>query len=188
MQSNQCVLKPNIIAYHVNDSERCEKFVSDSRYLIISEDKYWLGKGMYFWDNSNNANYWMHKKESECKDNTVFKHVGCNLLIEYLLDLTDKETLNIIEEFWKEYCNKTKDTCSYKEYRIGIKLDILFNKFPLLNIYKVVKGIGFYHKQKENEFFDNPQNKEYSHLSARFKTIYLLKDAECAVNRRFMEE
>lgn len=188
MQLNQSVLKPNIIAYHVNDLRRCEKFISDLKYLIVSKDKYWLGSGMYFWDNVNNANYWMHKKKSQCKDNTVFKRVECNLLIEYTLDLTDRETVNIIENLWEEYCGKTENRCNHKENKIGVKLDVLFNRFPILNTYKVIKGIGFYHKQKENSFFDSPKNNEYSHLSARFKTIYLLKDAECAVNRRFMEE
>ena len=52
---------PNIIGYHANDKEKCQKFVENS-ICIFSEDTYWLGYGMYFWDTMSNAVYWKTEK------------------------------------------------------------------------------------------------------------------------------
>ena len=55
-----------IKGYHCNDLERTKKFVENKELIMTQEDGYWLGKGMYFWDNLSNAHYW--KKEKERKD------------------------------------------------------------------------------------------------------------------------
>ena len=44
-------MESKAILYHSNKKYKCKKFISQSDYLIVSEndkDDIWLGKGMYF--------------------------------------------------------------------------------------------------------------------------------------------
>lgn len=179
-------IRTNIKGYHSNDKERCLKFLNDKNYLITSIDTYWLGFGMYFWDNSNNAEYWFGEKsrKNPKKDYAIVK---ANIFTdeEKLLDLADPETEKMLKFLWNEYCKKKKD--EKREQPLGIKIDKLFKFFDILkdNI-KVVKGIGEYDPMnKKEEIFIN-KNIEYHgpKIRGNLKTIYCIREADVVVNRK----
>ena len=53
-------LAPMIKVYHCNSEEKCNDFIIRKKLLESNHpyDSFWLGKGMYFWDNLGNAKYW----------------------------------------------------------------------------------------------------------------------------------
>lgn len=181
MQSKQCVLRPNILAYHVNDKVRCETFISNGNYLIISKDTTWLGLGMYFWDNQSNALYWLKEKQRKDRDNEIYICAKCNLILqeEIVLDITDKKTANKIDELWSKYIKISKEYINEK--RIGVKLDILFRILPNFKEYGVIKAHAIYPKDRYIDFFKSEYGR--CHISSNVKTIYLVKKSELAINR-----
>ena len=122
----------NICGYHSNYENKCNAFIKNKRNLIISNDKEYLGKGMYFWDNKSNAKYWYDKK---MKDKTCAKCivVKCDICIDNLLDLTDERVREFIDTMYSELVAKDE----LDEHRaITNNIDFLFHlfdeKFPIL--------------------------------------------------------
>ncbi|WP_051196022.1 hypothetical protein [Clostridium paraputrificum] len=175
--------RENFKGYHVNDKERCLKFISDKSYIIISDDRCWLGKGMYFWDNESNAIYW--KKEKDRKNPGVENIiVNSNIYIndEILLDLTDEDVVNDLNDLWKAYCEKSGEKMNQP---LGLKLDKLFDFFDELNELKVIKCIGDYDIDRKNiNYFIQRKNFNGPQVRGRLKTIYCIKDESVAVNRK----
>lgn len=78
-------IRPNVILYHSNDYERCNYFITKKELIYTKEDGIWLGEGMYFWDNENNANYWKSQKENwnkKNKDNKPIKIIMTGVYID----------------------------------------------------------------------------------------------------------
>ena len=58
-------MESKIILYHSDEENKCKQFVDKENVLILSgntKDDIWLGKGMYFWDNMGNDNWWNKKQ------------------------------------------------------------------------------------------------------------------------------
>ncbi len=174
---------PRIIVYHTNDVKRSEEFLTNNKYIIISEDLDWLGKGMYFGDNISNAKYWIQKKKKDYNEVMITESI---IALDENLDLTDDSILIRIEELWKEFCIKEKETIDNINHNIylknpdinqitGKKLDFLFDYFELEKVYKTIKAIGVYPNKKENKFFYK-SNLSYGHLTGSAKVIYCVKD------------
>ena len=90
--------------------DECKKFISKKDYLILSKnskDDIWLGKGMYFWDNRGNANWW-NQKQSRRKPDEVYSITVVNADLCELLDLTDFDIYMKLEELWEAACKKMK--------------------------------------------------------------------------------
>ena len=174
--------RANIKGYHVNDERRCLKFLQDKDYLIISKDKFWLGLGMYFWDSTNNADYWMGEKIRKKPDEKYIK-VSANIYIdeEILLDLSDGIVEDRLECLWKMYCSSKKED---EDQPLGIKINKLIDFYDMLKDIKVVKGIGDYDssKDKEERFIDSGE-KCKPRIKGNQKTIYCVRDPLIAVNR-----
>lgn len=106
------IVRPNSILYHCNDKTRCQKFLDNKKFMIESkEDGIWLGNGMYFWDNLSNAKFWYRKKQQKHDELLI---VQSNVYTDFLLDLTDLDVCNKMEQLW----NKV-----YKENEIKIPKD-----------------------------------------------------------------
>ena len=93
-------MEAKAILYHSNKEDECKKFISKKDYLILSKnskDDIWLGKGMYFWDNRGNANWW-NQKQSRRKPNEVYSIAVVNADLCELLDLTDFDIYMKLEE------------------------------------------------------------------------------------------
>ncbi|AGK96705.1 hypothetical protein [Clostridium pasteurianum] len=176
-------LRTNVKGYHVNDNERCLKFISEEKYLITSKDKFWLGFGMYFWDNNSNAEYWKKQKIKK-EPNVTYIKVSSNIFIdeEYLLDLTDVNIVNGLEYLWKLYCKKKKEE---ENQPLGIKIDKLIEFFEDMKSIKVIKGIGNYdiNHNKTNTFI-NKESYSGPQIDCNLKAIYCARNYGFVVNRK----
>jgi hypothetical protein len=171
---------PNIIGYHANDSNRCLEFVN-YRTIINSEDTYWLGRGMYFWDNLSNAKYWVSEKRRKAQEVTDWSIVQVNIDIEKLLDLTDDDVLNTLMKLWYQYCAKSHRSTKAP---LGKKIDLLFGYFNFLSSnFCTIKGHGKYDRE-QNEFLVG------TYVVSNIKTIYCVKNGTNLniYNREFISE
>lgn len=167
---------PNIIGYHTNSKEKCERYINEGIF-IESKDIRWLGCGMYFWDNFSNAVYWKNEKirKMEAKDLFVIK---ANVLIDELLDLTDLQVLEFINQMWDLYCERINR--KKRKAPMGKKLDALFKMFEELDeSYSVMKVNGFYKKTPVSDFFVESNN---SMITNKIKTIYCARRREKVVD------
>lgn len=169
--------EPNIIAYHCNDKKRCKVFIDDHSKLVWSEEEgIWLGSGMYFWDNMSNAKYWLKQKK---KKNAKEEHtiIEGSLVISKMLDLTDKEICDEIQELWRAY---SKDMGIDEKQPLGKKLNMLFESSPMMREYfNVIKVNGKYIKEKPSELFYFKSKGEKIEPTLGTKTIYSAKNSEC---------
>ncbi len=160
-----------ILGYHSNDKPRCLRFVNDNEPIIDAKDKYWLGEGMYFWDNYSNAQYWKNKKD---RDNSQQEHLitKADICVDRLFDLKDDEKYKIFEKLWSAFKSKVGD--KIKKDFIGVQIDLL-HKAYLYEHFDVYKGEGYYLYKGEKE----PQNAK---LTSKTRTIYNVKNYECISN------
>ena len=107
------IVRPNSILYHCNDKTRCQKFLDNKKFMIESkEDGIWLGNGMYFWDNLSNAKFWYRKKQQKHDELLI---VQSNVYTDFLLDLTDLDVCNKMEQLWnKVYKENDEGGCQIK--------------------------------------------------------------------------
>lgn len=184
---NTMELRTNIIGYHVNDKDRCERFISEKEYIICSEDVYWLGYGMYFWDNQANAEYWLDQKKRKEKNIKYIAQVKANIFIDNLLDLTDHNVLKTFDGLWEQYCRKEKIS---RNMPIGKKLDMLFDFLTILDTtYRVIRVFGKYEKDYERNFliYKTKENETSIKLTNKIKTVYCVRSFEYACNRGLEE-
>ncbi len=173
---------PNIIGYHTNSKEKCERYINEGIF-IESKDIKWLGCGMYFWDNISNAIYWREEKirKMEAAELLIIK---ANVLIEELLDLTDLQVLEFINQMWDLYCERINR--KKRKAPMGKKLDALFKMFEELDeSYSVMKVNGFYKKTPVSDFFVESNN---SMITNKVKTIYCVRRKEKAVEAEIFEK
>ncbi|MGF7194073.1 hypothetical protein [Staphylococcus pasteuri] len=176
MDCNQEVIK----AYHSNMPKNINSFLDGSVNLLESlEDGYWLGKGMYFWDNYGNAQYWQRKVESR-------EIVKVILLLEKLLDLTDKNHLNKLQSAFnmlKKKGSKSIDFANLEdEYELGLVINTIFKEVKKFSDhFHVVKCHGLYKNWDEQKIITGKKIKIHEISRSNFvtslvKTIYCVKD------------
>jgi len=161
---------PDIIGYHANEKIKCDEFIASlGKNLVISQDKQYLGDGMYFWDNSANAMYWKKQKERKrCFDSNV-SILSCGIELENMLDLTDEEIIDFLEQQW----NKLESHCpSEKIHNMGWRMNFLFANSPLMRKIHVVKAHVTYQTESARAGFWQD-----SYFSFSTRTIYCVKDS-----------
>ena len=177
-------MEPNIIGYHTNDAKRCQEFLDNGR-AIISEDKWYLGCGMYFWDNLANARYWLSEKMRKNKDPLIVEWiiVRANVTLTDMLDLTDDEVLLMVNKLWEMYCAKNRHACNSDP--LGKKIDMLFDYFEtsVLSVYKIIKAYDKKAKSLEetNEFLKD--TRVYNDR----KCFYCVRDDSVIFDRELVE-
>lgn len=178
-------LRSNIIAYHVNDYERCKEYVDNSEYLILSKDTKWLGYGMYFWDNDSNADYWIgQKKRKDLKGKTIAK-TKSNIFIDKMLDFTDMKHREMFHSLWKKY--RELEGVDEEEL-LGIKIDKLFEYFPILREnFFVIRIYGNYKYTPQDELITYDLKSAQCEPITHVKTIYSVKNENFACCRQIME-
>ena len=175
-------IRPGIQAFHVNDKARCDRFLEDESYLIISNDRYWLGNGMYFWDNNENADYWLNEKIR--KDNTKeYKVVKAIVYTDdEMLDLTTNESQGLVNLLWDKYCEKTGEE---KRKPLGEKLNMLIKFFNILSTTKIIKGVGDYNlDNKKSDCLKNSNKFTGPQIRSYIKIIYCVRDPSIVISRR----
>ena len=176
---------PKIYLYHCNTKEKCDNFLNNTLELIESNHKYddnWLGKGMYYWDNLGNAKYWKKDKIRKNPSNK-FVIIKSFVSLEKVLDLTDDDIVNIIEEVWKKLNIQDETNKDLKnKMPIGAKLDFIYEKISEIKTkYSIIKIIGINYKPKNN-FFNEIKNNKIK-PSSTVKVIYNVKDSTCIIKK-----
>ena len=160
--------------FHANDKIRCEKFLSDYNYLIISNDTDFLGNGMYFWEQQSRAEWWLKEK---LKDVIV----SAEIITDAMLDLNDPDVCLKIQHLYERIGNAVRNRYIKKypkmDMQTGVKLNVLFEIFnSYMSAFKVIRGTRIY-DIKESLFLAN------SKLSSRAVDIYCIRTPEVATKR-----
>lgn len=156
--------------YHANDRERCERFINEKSYIIDSEDDTeYLGRGMYFWDNMPQAEWWLKRK----RDGAI---VSAELNLDCVLDLTQKEIADQMAELYKlvpeAFMEKYIIRYGCLDNLLGVRLNILFESFEeSMNNFNVVKAQRSYPRKEESEFLKKTK------LTSQTVSIYCAKTA-----------
>ena len=173
------ILKLQFKVYHSNTPEKIHEFISDNSYMIISEHAYddnWCGKGMYFWDNKGNANFWQTHRKDETK-------IACCFLIiaeNEFLDLSDHDIAEGMQKLITKMKQKDRNLIDAKP---GKKIDFLASVLKA----RVVKVIGSYPHSKNSSFFIDSIS---AHPSTSDKIIYCVKpdSSDIIKHRQLVEE
>lgn len=154
-----------IKGFHANYKNECQKYINNQDYLIISNDNDYMGRGMYFWEHKSNAEYWRKEKKSD-RDSAI---VSAEINDKSMLDLTDDDICS--------YLQKILEKVKKLPVRFGRKLDYIFESFPEMNQYNVVKGREHKDKKKENDFLIQ------TNLTTKSIDIYCVKNI-CAILKK----
>lgn len=165
------------VVYHANTKENVKKFIKGS--LIISHhpnDDYWLGKGMYFWDNKDNALFWNKRRQ----DNKCTAIAKSQLMFHDsdMIDLLDRSTLLKLKEQAQKICNILN--LEFKQYKNkpGAILNLVSNYLEMSDkeTFKLVRGAGYYNRQPTYSLVVNDDGTNRSHLTGKVKLIYCVRD------------
>lgn len=158
------ILNLQFKAYHSNTPEKIQTFISNGSYMIISEhsfDDNWCGKGMYFWDNKGNADFWNTKRIGPSKVATCFLVIS----EDEFLDLSDYKIAERMQKLITKLGTRDRNLIDGKP---GKKIDFLANVLKS----KVIKVIGSYPYAKNSSFFVDLDD---AHPTTSNKIIYCVK-------------
>lgn len=168
--------------YHCNSSKKIIALVKHSELVISSHknDDFWAGAGMYFWDNISNARYWydQKKKHGEAPANIKIAKIYLTYDEESeLLDLTDWETIELVENLAQTLKNKDG-----KERRIGKIID----EYCKENNCKLVKEAWNYYSKSKRK----PEILKGTKITPHIKVIYCLKEgnSDIITRKEYVEE
>lgn len=175
-------VRPNSILYHCNDKTRCQKFLDNKKFMIESkEDGIWMGNGMYFWDNLSNAKFWYRKKQQKHDDLLI---VQSNVYTDFLLDLTDLDVCNKMEQLWNKVYKENEIKIPKDKITLGAKLNYLYDYYDMFkDVYQVIKVIGKYKKTPQNNFYKYDLDSRRAEPTTAIKCIYNVKNVDAIATR-----
>ena len=176
------IVRPNSILYHCNDKTRCQKFLDNKKFMIESkEDGIWLGNGMYFWDNLSNAKFWYRKKQQKHDELLI---VQSNVYTDFLLDLTDFDVCNKMEQLWNKVYKENEIKIPKDKITLGVKLNYLYDYYDMFkDVYQVIKVIGKYKKTPQNSFYKYDLDSRRAEPTTAIKCIYNVKNVDAIATR-----
>lgn len=176
------IVSPNSILYHCNDKTRCQKFLDNKKFMIESkEDGIWLGNGMYFWDNLSNAKFWYRKKQQKHDELLI---VQSNVYTDFLLDLTDLDVCNKMEQLWNKVYKENEIKIPKDKITLGVKLNYLYDYYDMFkDVYQVIKVIGKYKKTPQNSFYKYDLDSRRAEPTTAIKCIYNVKNVDAIATR-----
>lgn len=176
------IVRPNSILYHCNDKTRCQKFLDNKKFMIESkEDGIWLGNGMYFWDNLSNAKFWYRKKQQKHDELLI---VQSNVYTDFLLDLTDLDVCNKMEQLWNKVYKENEIKIPKDKITLGVKLNYLYDYYDMFkDVYQVIKVIGKYKKTPQNSFYKYDLDSRRAEPTTAIKCIYNVKNVDAVATR-----
>ena len=176
------IVRPNSILYHCNDKTRCQIFLDNKKFMIESkEDGIWLGNGMYFWDNLSNAKFWYRKKQQKHDELLI---VQSNVYTDFLLDLTDLDVCNKMEQLWNKVYKENEIKIPKDKITLGVKLNYLYDYYDMFkDVYQVIKVIGKYKKTPQNSFYKYDLDSRRAEPTTAIKCIYNVKNVDAIATR-----
>lgn len=173
--------------FHVAPDAENERFIEDGVLLTSTEDGYWCGTGMYFWDNISNARYWISKKRDNKTEKYTISQAFLKCSSDDILDLTDKESCDNLIESARSILSKmeVEDRIKLNFHQTGAVINFVhnFSKKHGLPTFKVVKMQGLY---GDPELVDSIYGEalKYPHPTIRTKTIYAVREIELLKDRQ----
>lgn len=176
------IVRPNSILYHCNDKTRCQKFLDNKKFMIESkENGIWLGNGMYFWDNLSNAKFWYRKKQQKHNELLI---VQSNVYTDFLLDLTDLDVCNKMEQLWNKVYKENEIKIPKDKITLGVKLNYSYDYYDMFkDVYQVIKVIGKYKKTPQNSFYKYDLDSRRAEPTTAIKCIYNVKNVDAIATR-----
>lgn len=167
----------SIDGFHANDSGRCKAFLNrDPHSFIAANDKDWLGKGMYFWDNCANAVWWRSEKiRKGCVEVWIIK---AQIDLANLLDTLDDDIMRILQRLWLEAEKKFQAEGKSVPEALGHRLDILFAvDYSLNSRYTVIRGLTMYPRKPQYSLVMK------SRITTQASLIYCVRMENAVINR-----
>jgi hypothetical protein len=149
-----------IIGFHGCDEKIQQLLLNEPNKIQVSDKPYdWLGHGIYFWENNfERALQWAKEKErrGEIKKAAV---IGCVLSLDYCLDLTDTNFINLITLYFElmrdEYKKINKQLPENKNAKQDKNKDLLLRDLDCA-------VIEFMHQRIKDEISRDVRKKGYS--------------------------
>jgi hypothetical protein len=185
--------------YHTDFDSSNKKFINEGELLLSTDDKYWCGDGMYFWDNKSNAVYWRQKKKAKFPNkrfSICMASLRCNSNSD-LLDLTDRETANDFKRIAEHYRNSLPSEYrpTFQSYEYGAMINFVRNSMikdgrDTFNVVKVIGSYGIDQKNyliRGNDNFYKRDTHSFPHITTQAKVIYSVWDysllSDCKIIR-----
>ncbi|WP_099299692.1 hypothetical protein [Pediococcus pentosaceus] len=165
------------VVYHANTEENVEKFIGGS--LIISQhpnDDYWLGEGMYFWDNKDNAVFWNKRRRDS--EHTAIAKSQLAYHDSDIIDMVDTSAIFKLRKQIQKICNILGLKFSQYKHKPGASLDLLARYLKMNNreTFKLVRGAAHYDRQPTYSITVDDDNIGRSHLTGKVKLMYCVRD------------
>ena len=164
-----------IDGFHANTKDKCKQFLDNPSCLLLSNDTYYLGYGMYFWDSLEQAEWWRDTKKG---GKNLAAIITAKIVTDNLLDITSKEVLDALDRLYNNIEAKLAESMSVNgTVLLGKKLDVLFtlcNKE--LQKYGGIYGVIAYKNRREHQFLQG------SLMTMKPVAIILVKDYKIVSN------
>ncbi|WP_251951237.1 hypothetical protein [Limosilactobacillus vaginalis] len=172
--------------FHTDKIRNNKLFLSRKTLLMASNERIWLGAGMYFWDNISNAKYWKRQKKKHDRYSTfsiIEASLRCNL--DDLLNLTDEKTVEELQEYVEKckklYHHQTGIEIDLDSMKTGEIINFAYKCSELFDngkTFKCVKGLGLYNYSNKDNFIVKEDYSKGVHLTLRGKIIYAIRDKD----------
>lgn len=165
----------SIVGYHVNTKNKCESFLKDTSQLALSYDTQYLGKGMYFWDNTANSKYWLNKRK---RDNNVETYwvIKNGISLDALLDLCNANVRKRIDKLVAKDKSLSQKLNSRNVF--GAQLDYLCGVIPYFDKFDVIRMQARY---DYDSYRFRSMTSRYMDYSSR--TIYCVKKSKAIIGK-----
>ncbi len=174
-----------LIGYHGTTKENAKKIIKDNRFLKSNSEEEWIGPGIYFYDNIENAyeynmrnyNYFnMDYKKFISETNILKANIECDE--ENILNLNnfeDKYRFILFYRMVKDYI-KNNNRFKNSDFQDGFILKYLLEKTDLMSGCQVITNIFSRTFRKANKEFS-------SRFAYEIKQLYInVIDEKCIVS------
>lgn len=166
-------MKGNILKYkvfHGTTIDRAKSIINDNKYKKSNNEDDWLGSGIYFYDNLDNAilyNIRQYKNDEKKYPtyNDLLEQRGILVnIIEYgedeIVDLNEFKNLQKFLGMWKMFYDRVKDDEEYKKlhYKDGYMINWLYEKtgyFKGCKIFKNIFSLDIRFRRNIDRLFNN---------------------------------
>ncbi|KRK86336.1 hypothetical protein FC99_GL001665 [Levilactobacillus koreensis JCM 16448] len=163
--------------YHVDTISQNEKFIAGA-FWPSKEDGKWCGRGMYFWDNLANAEYWLRQKQRRHAEKFTIVLVALSCQNQDLLDMTDGDVSESLYLFAQHYAQTSQAELDFDDN--GAVINFVHDTLQLIgrDVFSVVKMIGYYPKYRKGLIASNFRRSQYPQATASSRVIYAVRKTE----------
>ena len=178
-------MKTMVPVYHADSKKQNDKFISNEKALLAShEEGYWCGKGMYFWDNHSNADYWEKEISKQRKDELSICLASLQYEQDNCLDMTDEATAEELFQVANELLNKmdSHERPHLQMSKTGSVINFVHKALQKngLPTFDVVKMSGHYPNKRRSVFNESYKK---AHATLKNKIIYSVRDGQLLTER-----